>query len=81
MCRLRVIVMEGQEGLGHVPRPRGFTIDDQSSSELRSQTATGSFRPLHLTGVSCSSPATLSIIKNRPVAKRSVFYFGGPGGT
>ena len=33
------------EGFGHVPRPREFTIDDQSSSEHRSQTATGSFRP------------------------------------
>ena len=33
------------EGFGHLWRPREFTIDDQSSSEHRSQTATGSFRP------------------------------------
>ena len=33
-------------GLGHLWRPREFAIDDQSSSERRSQTATGSLRLL-----------------------------------
>jgi hypothetical protein len=42
-----VFYLEGQEGLGHILRPREFTIDDQSSSEHRSQSAAGTFRPRH----------------------------------
>ena len=41
--------MKRFEGFGHVPRSREFTIDDQSSSEHPSQTATGSFRPPYIT--------------------------------
>ena len=43
--------------------------------------ATGSSRPLHPTGIAVPIPATPSIIKNRPVAKRSVSYYGGPAYT
>lgn len=38
--------MAGMEGFGHIVRPREFAIDDESSSEHRSQSATGTFRPL-----------------------------------
>ena len=40
-----MINLAGDEGLGHVPRPREFAIDDRSSSEHRSQAITDNFRP------------------------------------
>ena len=72
--------MEGQEGLGHVPRPRNFAIANAVRiGRFPCDAKTFASHPLHPQGVSHSSLAMLS--KTKYHHRRTVFYFGGPGGT
>ena len=73
--RGRSFSMAGMEGFGHVPRPRKFTIDNESSSERCSQTATGCFRPL----MSLGGSKSLYLAIEKRVTLDSFFY-GWDGG-
>ena len=72
---LIIILLGWDEGFGHVPQPREFTIDDQSSSEHRSQTATGCFRPLMPLEDSKPTPN-----KEKKTNRSSSFFLAGETG-